>query len=281
MNPQVPDLVVIGAPKAGTTSLARWLSTHPQVRMSATKELSFFDEHFERGIHWYSSQLPASEPGVVVGEATPTYLGDPLAPARVAMTIPEAKFVAVLREPVSRAWSNYWFFCQLGVERRSWEAALRAEQEGADDRTGYLRRGHYAQQLARWDDAVGADRVLVLLFDDLLTNPSRIFSQVCRFAGVRDDVQPSSTRSVNPTSRPRSRQLQYLLHATGASQHTALGRRIWRWNASGGPPPMLDPQHARELRRSFAASNAALMERIGRSLPMSWAAESQPAAFVR
>jgi hypothetical protein len=269
MTGQLPDLVIIGAPKAGTTSLARWLSGHPQVRMSATKELSFFDEHFERGIGWYRSQLPEGGPGIVVGEATPTYLGDPLAPARVAATIPDAKFIAVLREPVSRAWSNYWFFCQLGVERRSWDAALRAARNGGD-RTGYLTRGRYAEQLARWENAVGADRLLVLLFDDLLADPAQTFARVCRFAGVSDDAAPSSTGSVNPTSRPRSRQLQYLLHTSGIPQRSAVGRRLWRWNASGGPPPKLDERHAADLRRSFAQSNAALVERIGRSLPVSW-----------
>jgi hypothetical protein len=242
--------------------------------MSATKELSFFDEHFELGIDWYRSQLPAGGPGIVVGEATPTYLGEPLAPARVAATIPDAKFIAVLREPVSRAWSNFWFFCQLGVERRSWDAALRAERNGGD-KTGYLSRGRYAEQLARWDDAVAADRLLVLLFDDLLADPAQAFSRVCRFAGVRDDAAPSSTESVNPTSRPRSRQLQYLLHSSGIPQRSALGRRVWRWNASGGPPPKLDGRQAADLRRSFAESNAALVKRIGRSLPVSWEADSQ------
>jgi hypothetical protein len=266
----LPDLVIIGAPKAGTTSLARWLSGHPDVRMSATKELSYFDEFYDRGVGWYREQLPAGGPGVVVGEATPTYLGDPLAPARAAATIPRAKFVAVLREPVSRAWSNYWFFCQLGVERRSWDAALRAEARG-ETVPGYLARGRYAAQLERWDATVGAERLLVLLFDDLLSDPGDTFARVCRFAGVNDQVRPTSTTSVNPTSRPRSRRLQYALHASGASQRTALGRRVWRWNGAGGPPPSLAPERATDLRRLFAADNAALAERLHRPLPAHWA----------
>ncbi len=270
---RLPDVVIIGAPKAGTTSLARWLSAHPQVRMSGTKELSFFDTHYERGTGWYRSQLPAGEPGVaglVVGEATPTYLGDRLAPARAAETLPSARFVAVLREPVSRAWSNYWFFCQLGVEHRTWEAALRDESCGGDA-AGYLARGRYAEQLARWDAAVGADRLLVLLFDDLLADPVDVFARVCRFIGVRDDVAPPSTKSVNPTSRPRSRRLQYALHRSGLSQRSGLGHRLWQWNASGGRPPAMPAAEAAALRREFAAGNAALAQRLGRALPVSWA----------
>ncbi|MGB8651454.1 MAG: sulfotransferase [Mycobacteriales bacterium] len=266
---RLPDLVVIGAPKAGTTSLAQWLSQHPEVQMSATKELEFFDRHYERGTDWYRSQLPPGGDGIVVGEATPTYLGHPLAPARAAATIPDARYVAVLREPVSRAWSNYWFFCQLGVERRTWAAALRAEHRGRGS-TDYLGRGRYAEQLARWDAAVGQEKLLVLLFDDLLADPVDVFARVCRFAGLRDDVQPSSTRSVNPTSRPRSRHLQYALHASGTSRRTTAGRRLWAWNAHGGRPPALAPDRAAQLRESFCASNAALAERLGRPLPACW-----------
>lgn len=267
---QLPDLVVIGAPKAGTTSLARWLSGHPDVRMSATKELEFFDRYFARGVGWYRDQLPSGGPGTVVAEATPTYLGHPLAPARAAATLPSARYVAILREPVGRAWSNYWFFCQLGVERRSWEAALRAERRGQGP-VDYLTRGRYAEQLARWDAVVDRDRLLVLLFDDLVADPAGVFAQVCRFAGVRDDVRPPSTRSVNPTSRPRSRRLQHALHVSGTSRRTELGRRAWAWNARGGRPPELPPAEAADLRRSFAGCNAALAERLGRALPDTWA----------
>lgn len=268
MTGQLPDLVVIGAPKAGTTSLAQWLARHPDVRMSATKELEFFDLHADRGLAWYRKQLPPGGPGLLVGEATPTYLGHPLAPARAAAALPTARFVAVLREPVSRAWSNYWFFCQLGVEGRSWEAALRAERRGAN--ADYLGRGRYAEQLARWDAAVGPDRLLVLLFDDLVADPGAVFAQVCRFVGVRDDLAPPSTGSVNPTSRPRSRLLQRALYVSRASRRTRLGRRVYTWNAQGSRPPAMPSAEAVALRRSFAEANAALAERLGRPLPATW-----------
>lgn len=268
MSGQLPDLVVIGAPKAGTTSLAQWLSAHPQMRMSATKELEFFDRYADRGLDWYREQLPPGGPGLVVGEATPTYLGHPLAPGRAAAALPTARFVAVLREPVSRAWSNYWFFSQLGVERRSWPKALRAERRGTG--VDYLGRGRYAGQLARWDAAVGAERLLVLLFDDLVADPAGTFAAVCRFAGVRDDVTPASTRSVNPTARPRSRFVQRALYLSGASRRTGWGRRAYTWNAQGGRPPALEPAAAAALRRSFAADNTALAERLGRPLPPAW-----------
>lgn len=255
----LPDLVVVGAPKAGTTTLAAWLSEHPQVAMSATKELEFLDVHFDRGLDWYRSQLPAARPGTVVGEATPAYLGHPLAPQRAAASLPATRFVAVLREPVGRAWSQYWFFRMLGVERRSWLAA----------RADHLAVGRYAGQVARWDAAVGPDRLLLLLFDDLLADPARLFADVCRFAGVRDDVPPATAGAVNPTSRPRSATAQWVLRDSGLGR-TRLGRRAFLWNAAGGPPPALDEAEAAHLRAGFADDNARLAERLGRPLPASW-----------
>lgn len=271
MTGRLPDLVVIGAPKAGTTTVAAWLAEHPQLAMSATKELEFLDEHFDRGVEWYRSQLPDVGADRVVGEATPSYLGHREAPWRAAQVLPEARFVAVLREPVSRAWSNYWFFRALGVERRSWPHALRAEAEGrARPRADYLGRGRYAEQLERWDAAVGADRLLVLLFDDLQADPAGVFAQICRFAGVRDDVLPHSTESVNPTPKPRSAALQWALHESRASR-TRPGRALWRWNAYGGRPPALDAAEAAALRARFADDNRRLEIRLGRPLPASWA----------
>lgn len=254
-----PDLVVVGAPKAGTTTLAAWLAAHPQVAMSPTKELQFLDVHHSRGLDWYRAQLPPAAPGTVVAEATPTYLAHPLAPGRAATDLPGARFVAVLREPVSRAWSQYWFFRMLGVERRSW----------ATSREEHLALGRYAEQVDRWDAAVGRDRLLLLLFDDLLADAAGLFAQVCRFAGVRDDVAPSSAGAVNPTSRPRSGTAQWLLRDSGLGR-TRLGRRAFVWNSAGGPPPALDADEAALLRTGFAEHNARLAGRLGRPLPAGW-----------
>ena len=76
MPARLPDLVVVGAPKAGTTTLAHWLRDHPQVAFSTEKELEFFDLHHERGLDWYLAQLPQDPGDRVVAEATPTYLSD-------------------------------------------------------------------------------------------------------------------------------------------------------------------------------------------------------------
>jgi hypothetical protein len=261
---RLPDLLIVGAPKSGTTTLTHWLRDHPQVAFSEKKELEFFDLRFDRGLDWYLEQLPSDPGDRLVVEATPTYLSDPEAPARIARCLPAARFVAVLREPVARAWSQYWFFVQLGLERRTWEQALAEECEG--ENPGYLWRGRYGEQLARWETLVGPERLQVLLFDDLVEDPDSALASVCAFAGI--EARPAPSRdAVNPTRLPRSARVQRLL------QHPDAGpvrRRLFAWNGMGRPVPRLTDQERQRVGGPFQDDLLDLQERLGRPLPDSW-----------
>ncbi len=268
MPARLPDLVVIGAPKAGTTTLTHWLRTHPGVAFSAVKELEFFDRRFDRGLPWYLEQLPSDPGDRCVVEATPTYLSDPDAPGRMAHALPHARFVAVLREPVARAWSQYWFFVQLGLERRSWAQALAQEIAGRPEALdiGYLWRGRYGAQLTHWDALVAQERRHVLLTDDLASDPVAAYAGVCRFAGLEAREPPGRT-SVNPTRLPRSRRLQRALQSPEAGR---ARRAAYVWNARGRVLPALPiDEHARWA-PLFDADLTVLEERIGRRLPPRW-----------
>lgn len=268
MGARLPDVIVIGAPRSGTTTLSRWLRDHPEVAFSRRKEVEYFDRHHERGVPWYLAQLPDDPGERCVVEATPTYLSDPRVAARVARALPDARFVAVLREPVARAWSNYWFFVQLGLERRSWSTVV--TEEPPDDPLGYLWRGRYAEQLARWDALVGPDRVHVLLFDDLTADAAAAYAGICAFAGIEvlpPPTQEGNTASVNPTRLPRSRRLQAWLQSPDASR---LRSAAYRWNAQGREVPGLDPQERGRLAPLFRDDLDHLAARLGRELPPSW-----------
>ena len=104
----LPDFVVIGAQKAGTTSLYRMLRKHPQVHMPRTKELHYFDFHYERGPEWYAAQFRPGRWERRRGEATPNYMWGPLARQRLIADLPSARIIAILRNPVDRAYSHYW-----------------------------------------------------------------------------------------------------------------------------------------------------------------------------
>jgi hypothetical protein len=261
---RLPDLLIVGAPRSGTTTISHWLRAHPQVAFSAKKELEFFDRHHDRGLDWYLDQLPADPGSRIVIEATPNYLSDHRVPARVAEALPDALFVGLLREPVARAWSNYWFFCQLGLEKRSFERAI-AEEDGSDY-IGYLWRGRYAEQLNRWDAVLASERLHLIVMDDLVRDPAGTLRGLCRFADL-DPVEPSSCGPVNPSMRPRSRRLQGALHSPAAGQ---LRLRAFQWNAYGRPVPPMPVRLRDALREQFHHDNLKLAHRLDRELPTSW-----------
>src|SRR5688572_19406956 len=106
---RLPDFVVIGSMRAGSTSLARYIGAHPSVYMPPKKELHFFDWNWDRGLDWYRAQFRDATPGAIIGEATPIYIVYREAMERLAKACPEARLLVVLRDPVSRAYSHYWY----------------------------------------------------------------------------------------------------------------------------------------------------------------------------
>src|SRR5215216_7751234 len=130
----LPDFLVLGAQKAGTTALYAYLRRHPQIAGPSWKEVSFFDRHYARGESWYRGNFPSrpatwlarrragAEP--IVGEASPGYLFHPHAPQRVATLLPNVRLIALLRDPVDRALSHYHHELALGRESLSFEEAI-------------------------------------------------------------------------------------------------------------------------------------------------------------
>lgn len=265
MTARLPDFVVVGAPRSGTTTVSWWLSQHPGVAFSAKKELEFFDLYYSKGLDWYLEQLPADPGTRLVAEATPTYLSEPGVAELMAADLPgHARFLALLREPAARAWSNYWFLRQLGVEGRRWKDVVGPGAE--TDPLGYLWRGRYADQLARWDQVVGPDRMHVVVFDDLAADPVTTYAGICRFAGI-EVLEPPGREAVNPSRQPRSARLQHLLQSPHAGR---LRTRLFLWNAQGKPLPRLDPDEHRALKEAYRPYNERLQERLGRELPAHW-----------
>jgi hypothetical protein len=171
---RLPEFLIIGGQRCGTTSLYRYLAGHPSVRAATGKELQFLSLHHGRGLRWYRGHFPVRPPGVLCFEASPYYLFDPDVPARAAALLPDARFIALLRDPADRAYSHYLHSRAYGVEPLSFAGALDAEParlatggHTARRRYSYVARGRYAEQLSRWFGAVGRDRVLVVRTEQL------------------------------------------------------------------------------------------------------------------
>jgi hypothetical protein len=198
----LPDFLILGAQKAGTTALYAYLRWHPEITGPSFKEVSFFDRHYAHGERWYRAHMPVRRSGVV-GEASPSYLFHPLAPERVARMLPEARLIALLRNPVDRALSHYQHEVALGREQLTFEEALAREDErmqGELERMladpsyfshawwnyTYAARGRYAEQLERWHAAFPREQVLVLLTDDLAADTAGTYRRTLEFLGVAD-----------------------------------------------------------------------------------------------
>lgn len=271
---RLPDWLIVGAPKAGTTSLAAWLRSHPQVFVPAEKEVGFFDTHWDRGVDWYARAFAEAEPDQVVGEATPLYLYLDHAVDRIARTVPSARLVVALREPAARAWSHVWFFRLMGVESRDPREVL--ERELADPSAsipgpwdfGYLDVSRYVGRLEHLVTRVPRAQVHVLFAEDMRCDADGTFGAVCDHLGV--ERRPAPTEDASAGSAPRSFRVQQALLRGGERVPRSLRRAVWRTNRRPGGYPALPADLADRIRAHLAEDTARLAAWLDRDLPPTW-----------
>jgi|GEM_PF-990910 len=217
----LPDFIIIGGQRCGTTSLYEYLTDHPDIIGARRKEVHFFDNSFHRGRRWYTAHFPlAVERQVrrvrgrplVTGEASPYYLFHPHAPRRIRRLVPSVKLIVLLRNPAERAYSHYHLSVKLGFETLPFEQALEAEAarlNGELDRMitderyysrshqhhSYLSRGIYAEQLATWFEVFPREQLLIVRSEDFYRDPDATIRQVADFIGV--DHIPRSAYDVH------------------------------------------------------------------------------------
>jgi hypothetical protein len=201
----LPSALIIGAQRSGTTSLFNYLAQHPDVLPPLGKEIHYFDLHYARGVRWYRGRFPFRHRlrrGALTIDASPYYLAHPLAPERAARLLPEVKLVAVLRNPVDRAFSHYQHEVRDGRESLSFVEAIDREPArlaGEEERLrrepgyysynhhrySYTRRGLYLEQLGRWARHYPRSSLLVLQSERLFREPAAVSAALYDFLGLR------------------------------------------------------------------------------------------------
>ncbi|MGI8888822.1 MAG: sulfotransferase [Nocardioidaceae bacterium] len=232
----LPDYLIVGAQRCGTTSLQQMLAHHPSVCPPLFhKGLHYFDLHYERGITWYRGQFPLrrlasarTRGRPVTGEASPFYMFHPLAPTRIAEDLPGVRLIALIRDPVERAFSAYKQERWRGFETESFARALeledsrltgereRMQEDGtyvsfALQHHAYRARGRYAEQLTVLFDLFGDDRVLVLDHAEFFSRPTHGFGRVQEFLELPLwSGTPFEHRNARPSSPIPPREAQIL-----------------------------------------------------------------------
>lgn len=305
-----PHFIIVGAQKSGTSTLHGVLGAHPDVFIPS-REIFFFDidddvQHpdfgpvgggvrdfdadFETYAAWYGRFFERAQPGQRRGEDSTSYLASTVAPERIGRLCPDVKVIALLRDPVSRAYSHYWHDVSRGRCSRSFTEVI------DEPDTLVVQRGFYRDQVQRYHDALGSERVKVLVFEEFSRNLDRVCAEVCDFLGLSPPPASALERERYNVARvPRNlearlwinRNLPMLVKKSyrGLLPEPSAGEGLlasaWRdrlWNSSAARvanrvldaarpqrkyPPMPEPTRKR-LTQTYREANAGLERLLGR-----------------
>lgn len=259
----LPDFIIIGAQKGGTTSLYNYLTEHPNIVSASRKEVHFFNNNFHKGMSWYRAKFPTSiskfyainilRRDFITGEASPYYLPHPYAPKRIATYLPRVRLIVLLRNPVERAYSHYRHQMHFGFEHLSFEEAIACEEKRLKEDVeklassesyysfnhqhfSYLERGKYADQLQVWFNLFSREQFLILSSEDFFRDPGALYKQTLEFLNV-------------PVIEPKT------IVKEGYAQYN---------KAQYTPPSKMDPTLRKRLVEYFEPYNQRLYELVDR-----------------
>ena len=312
-RPDQPDFLLVGAPKAGTTALHAALAAHPDVFVSSPKEPKYWlcddapppawrgpgDAHSQQEWVWrrheYERLFRPARPGQLRGESTPFYLWSRGAHRRIADALPDVRLIAVVRDPIDRAYSNWMHLWSDGLEPvGDFEEAFALQDErvaaGWAPFWRYRELGRYGEQLAHLHRHVDAERVLVLRYRDIVDEPVATIDRACRFLGLREGLvgtipRDNSRDFVAPGWRP---QLLGPVVRAGARAGAWAPPQVWRHASRPlvaqlrGPGaadrPQLTPEQRARLVPAFADDVALLAEVTGQDFG-DWTSTSSRGSF--
>jgi hypothetical protein len=258
----MPDFIIIGAERGGTTSLYNYLVEHPNIASAAKKEVHFFDDNFPKGVSWYRGQFPYAahryyaenvrKRDLITGEGSPYYLFHPHAAKRVKQVAPHAKLIVVLRNPVERAYSHYCWEVGWGNEKLTFEEAIACEEERTKkegDKIAanehyisynhlhftYLAKGIYVDQLQHWMSLFPKEQFLLLQSEEFYADPAASFKQTLEFLNV-------------PKAEPKALQKEYKQY--NKPKNIA--------------PSSMNPETRKQLVEYFEPHNARLYKFLGK-----------------
>jgi hypothetical protein len=264
---KLPDFIILGAGKGGTTSLYRYLEEHPQVFLPEVKELYFHAFEGERDREGitnfadYQALFQTAPDNQMIGEVSSIYLFRPKAAERIHHYIPQAKLIAILRDPASRAFSDYLFHVRNlhpSVMDKSGKQPLAFEHFIGESKY-FVQIGFYYDQLKRYYDRFDSDQIKVFLYDDLVKDSNQLMRDLFDFIGVDAEFQPDTEKRHNVSGAPKNAAMYRLLKEKNPVRSAAaavlklflpeaarqnLRSRLIKQNLTR---PKLQPEHRQQL----------------------------------
>lgn len=288
----LPNFLIIGAAKSGTTAIVHYMQQHPEVYIAPVKECSYFavmnqevrfqgpgDDDLNSRLIFdfedYRRLFAAAGDAPAVGEASVWYLQAPEAARRIQACLPQVKLVAVLRNPIERAYSCYLMMRRAGRETcATFEKALQMEEEriaaGWEWVWHYRSGGFYHRQLNRYFETFDRSRIRVYLYDDFKSRPLDVLKDIFQFLGVEPSFSPDMTYRPNISGVPRNGFVYGLLTREGPVKNIArrlVGRRLRRRMRTKFDSKMLDrPEISGETRRSLRGAFVKDVKDLGKLL---------------
>lgn len=192
----LPNFLIAGAAKSGSSSLHYYLGQHHDILMSKVKEPAFFTKNWHRGVQWYESFFDHWSGEQAVGEATVEYMVDKEAPERISQTLPDVKLIFIMRNPVDRAWSHYWHRVKMGEERRSFEQIV-ADGNAEEYPFKY---SLYATHIERYLQFFEKSQMMFIFLEDLREDFDDQIRGACQFIGLKDEAD---IRNEGPKNRAK------------------------------------------------------------------------------
>jgi len=280
-NQTLPNLIGCGAGKSGTTSLYYYLRQHPEIDMAPMKEVHYFSQYYDRGIEWYLSQFDHCEPVKIRGEFSTSYMLDPLVPQRIAEVVPEAKLLFVLRNPIDRAYSNYW----SSIGRGSFDASVQFSEaiRKKSGQEAFVIPGFYYQHIRRFLEFFDRRQLYLMISEELQTDQLSQLSKCYEFLGVDPSFIPDATEMYNITvispnefffridqtwlkAKDTLRKLFSWVPEGARRKFAQVEQRI-RWGIISGDKPLMDIEDRKYLRDIYQEHNRNLAQFLERDLP--------------
>jgi len=276
---KLPDFIIVGAQKCGTSTLHYSLSKHPNIFMSNPKELDFFDndDNFKLGIEWYASFFEKCPLDSIAGEASPEYFHCEQAAYRMAKLLPKVKIIILLRNPVDRAYSGYWHSVRIASETLPFNRAIKIEAERIVNNPygmkfySYISRGLYFKQIKTYFDLFGRSKIFIIISEEYFSNPAGTLKKISEFLGVNCDKRfldsvRMDIKNEGRTMRSEKLQRLYKQLRKGQKQIPFFATVINRINKKREKYPTMDKETKRNLEKYFAESNQELDKLLRRDL---------------